>query len=391
MDYSKIINPALMAVPPSGIRKYFDLLTDKTISLGVGEPDFPTPERIRKYALERLSEGRIPYSSNSGMPELRELVSKYMQDRFSLNYDPSQILITVGASQAIDLTLRSLIAPGDEVIVPNPGYVAYAPGVLLCGGVPVSVNISSANKFKLTKEALKAVITPKTKALLLPYPTNPTGGIMEKADLEDIAEVLIENNIMVVSDEIYAELTYNGKRHISVASIPGMYERTVVINGFSKAFSMTGWRLGYVCAPLPIVQAITKLHQLTMLSAPTPAQYAAIGALKQGLEDGYKDMHLMLDEYARRRRYLVDAFNELGLTCNEPEGAFYVFPSIQSTGLTSEEFSDRLLEEADVCVVPGTAFGDSGEGFIRCCYATSMENLVEAVRRIKVFLENLKK
>lgn len=391
MDYSKVINPTLMSIPPSGIRKYFDLLTDKTISLGVGEPDFPTPERIRQYALERLSEGRIPYSSNSGMPELRELIGKYMLDRFSLSYTPSQILITVGASQAIDLTLRSIITPGDEIIIPDPGYVAYAPGVLFCGGVPVYVSVSASNKFKLTKEALSAVITEKTKALLLPYPTNPTGGIMEKEDLEAIADILIENDITVVSDEIYAELTYNGKRHVSIASLPGMYERTVVINGFSKAFSMTGWRLGYICAPEPIIQAVTKLHQLTMLSAPTPAQYAAIGALEQGLADGYKDMRIMVDEYARRRRYLVDAFNELGLVCNEPEGAFYVFPSITSTGLTSEEFSDKLLEEADVCVVPGTAFGDSGEGFIRCCYATSMENLVEAVRRIKLFLENLKK
>ncbi len=391
MDYSKVINQTVLDVPPSGIRKYFDMLTDTTISLGVGEPDFPTPERIRKYALERLSVGRIPYSSNSGMPELRKLIGEYMLDRFSLKYDMTQILATVGASQAIDLTLRTLITPGDEVIVPDPGYVAYTPGVLFCGGVPVSVKLTAENKFKMTKEALSAVITPKTKAIILPYPTNPTGGIMEKEDLEAIAEVLIENDVMVISDEIYAELTYNGKHHVSMASIPGMYERTVVLNGFSKAFSMTGWRIGFVCAPEPIIKAITKVHQFTMLSAPTPAQYAAIGALEQGLADGYKDMNEMLDEYARRRRYLVDSFNELGLTCNEPEGAFYVFPSIESTGLSCEDFAERLLKEADVCVVPGTAFGESGAGFVRCCYATSMENLIEAVRRIKVFLDNLKK
>lgn len=391
MDYSKIINPVVLDVPPSGIRKYFDMLTDKTISLGVGEPDFPTPERIRQYALKRLSTGRVPYSSNSGMPELRELISKYMLDRFSLEYDISEILVTVGASQAIDIALRTLIAAGDEVIIPDPGYVAYTPNVLFCGGVPVYLKVEAKDKFKITKEALSKVITPKTKAIIFPYPTNPTGGIMEKEDLEAIAPLLIENNVMVISDEIYAELTYNGKHHVSMASIPGMYERTVILNGFSKAFSMTGWRIGFICAPQPIIAAITKVHQITMLSAPTPAQYAAIGALAQGLEDGYKDMKAMVDEYARRRRYLVDAFNELGLTCNEPEGAFYVFPSIESTGLTCEDFAERLLMEADVCVVPGSAFGESGNGFIRCCYATSMENLVEAIRRIKVFLENLKK
>lgn len=389
MDYSKVIGKRVQDVPPSGIRKYFDLLTDTTISLGVGEPDFPTPERIRKAALERLSVGRIPYSSNSGMPELRELIARYMKERFDISYTTSEILVTVGASQAIDLALRAIIEPGDEVIVPGPTYVAYNPGVIFAGGTPVPVVTTQDTRFKLTPEALKAVITPKTKAIILPFPNNPTGGIMEKYDLEKISDVIRDTDIMVIADEIYAELTYNGKHHVSIASLPGMWERTVVLNGFSKSFSMTGWRVGFVCAPLEIVAAVTKIHQLTMLSAPTPGQYAAIAALEQGFEDDWTDMRAMLDEYARRRRYLVDAFNELGLTCNEPEGAFYAFPSIQSTGLSSEEFCDKLLAYADVCAVPGTAFGESGEGFIRCCYATSMESLVEAIRRIKSFLDTL--
>lgn len=390
MDYTKIINQAVQDVPPSGIRKYFDILTDKTISLGVGEPDFPTPERIRAEALKRLSTGRIPYSSNSGIPELRELISKYLDVRFGLKYASNELLITVGASQAIDLALRAIVSPGDEVIVPEPTYVAYLPGVIFAGGKPVPVITTQETRFKLTPEALKAVITPRTKAVILPFPNNPTGGIMERADLEKIADVLRGTDIMVLADEIYAELTYNGKHHVSIASLPDMRERTIVLNGFSKAFSMTGWRVGFIAAPKEIIAAVTKIHQLTMLSAPTPGQIAAIVALEQGLEDGFVDMYAMLDEYAARRRYLVDAFNELGLTCNEPEGAFYVFPCIKSSGLTSEQFCDRLLAEQDVCVVPGTAFGPSGEGYVRCCYATSMESLIEAIRRIKLFLDSLK-
>lgn len=391
MDYTKIIKKEVQDVPPSGIRKYFDILTDKTISLGVGEPDFPTPERIRSEALKRLSVGRIPYSSNSGMPELRELIGRYLDERFSLKYAPNELLVTVGASQAIDLALRAIVCPGDEVIVPGPTYVAYNPGVIFAGGTPVPVVTTQDTRFKLTPEALRAAITPKTKALILPFPNNPTGGIMEREDLEKIADILRGTNIMVLSDEIYAELTYNGKHHVSIASLPDMRERTIVLNGFSKAFSMTGWRVGFIAAPKEIVAAVTKIHQLTMLSAPTPGQVAAVVALEQGLADGFVDMYAMLDEYARRRRYLVDAFNELGLTCNEPEGAFYAFPCIKKSGLNSEEFCDRLLAEQDVCVVPGTAFGPSGEGFVRCCYATSMESLHEAIRRIGLFMDSLGK
>ncbi|MBO4848382.1 MAG: aminotransferase class I/II-fold pyridoxal phosphate-dependent enzyme [Clostridia bacterium] len=392
MDYTKLIVKAVQDVPPSGIRKYFDILTDKTISLGVGEPDFPTPEAIRQEALERLSHGRIPYSSNSGMPELRELISKYLDARYGVHYEANgEILVTVGASQAIDLAIRALITNGDEVIIPEPTYVAYNPGVIFAGGVPVNVITTADNKFKLTAEALKAAITPHTKALLLPFPNNPTGGIMEKEDLEAIADVLRGTDILVLADEIYSELTYGGKQHVSICSLPGMRERTVVLNGFSKAFSMTGWRLGYAAAPKPIIAAMTKINQLTMLSAPTPAQYAGIAALRQGFETDWRDMKAMMHEYDRRRRVIIDGFNELGMTCNEPEGAFYVFPSIAVSGLSSEEFCDRLLAEQDVCMVPGTAFGPSGEGYVRCCYATDIEDIREALRRTKVFLESLKK
>ncbi len=392
MDYTKLIVKAVQDVPPSGIRKYFDILTDKTISLGVGEPDFPTPEAIRQEALERLSHGRIPYSSNSGMPELRELISKYLDERYGVHYEANgEILVTVGASQAIDLAIRALITKGDEVIIPEPTYVAYNPGVIFAGGTPVNVITTQENKFKLTAEALKAAITPRTKALLLPFPNNPTGGIMEKEDLEAIADVLRGTDILVLADEIYSELTYGGKHHVSICSLPGMRERTVVLNGFSKAFSMTGWRLGYAAAPKPIITAMTKINQLTMLSAPTPAQYAGIAALRQGFETDWRDMKAMMNEYDRRRRVIIDGFNELGMTCNEPEGAFYVFPSIKVSGLTSEEFCDRLLAEQDVCMVPGTAFGPSGEGYVRCCYATDINDIKEALRRTKVFLESLKK
>ena len=392
MDYTKLIVKAVQDVPPSGIRKYFDILTDKTISLGVGEPDFPTPEAIRQEALERLSHGRIPYSSNSGMPELRELISKYLDERYGVHYEAKgEILVTVGASQAIDLAIRALITTGDEVIIPEPTYVAYNPGVIFAGGVPVNVVTTQENKFKLTAEALKAAITPKTKAVLLPFPNNPTGGIMEKEDLEAIADVLRGTDILVLADEIYSELTYGGKKHFSICMLPGMRERTVVLNGFSKAFSMTGWRLGYAAAPAPIIAAMTKINQLTMLSAPTPAQYAGIAALRQGFETDWRDMRAMMEEYDRRRRVIIDGFNEMGMTCNEPEGAFYVFPSIKVSGLSSEEFCDRLLAEQDVCMVPGTAFGPSGEGYVRCCYATDIEDIREALRRTRVFLDSLKK
>jgi aminotransferase len=391
MDYSKLIAKTVQSVPPSGIRKYFDYLDETTISLGVGEPDFPTPEAIRREALERLSKGRIPYSSNAGIPELRELVLKYIDSRFSMRgYDIKDILITVGASQAIDLALRSVVDPGDEVIVPEPTYVSYVPGVVFSGGIPVSVVTTDKNRFKLTAESLKNAITPKTKALILPFPNNPTGGIMEKDDLEKIREVLIGTDIIVIADEIYAELTYNNKRHVSISTLPGMKERTVVLNGFSKAFSMTGWRVGFAVGPTEIIAAMTKVHQLTMLCAPMTGQQAGIAAIRQGLLNDWADVRAMVDEYAVRRRYLVDAFNDLGLFCNEPEGAFYAFPSIKSTGLGSEEFCDRLLHHSKVVTVPGTAFGKSGEGHIRCCYATSMDDLKEAIRRICEFLKTLK-
>jgi len=389
MNYEHCIVKGLREIPPSGIRKYFDLLTDDTISLGVGEPDFPTPERIRQAALARLATGRIAYSSNAGMPELRSLICRYLKEFYSLSYTQDQVLITVGTSQAIDLALRTVISPGDEVIVPEPTYVAYTPGIVLAGGVPKPVITTEEHRFKLTPEALKAAITDKTKVLLFPFPNNPTGGIMEKEELEEIAAILRDTDIVVITDEIYAELTFNGKRHVSLASIDGMYERTIVLNGFSKAFSMTGWRVGYAAGPGPLIDAMTKLHQFVMLSAPTPAQYAAIAALEQGFEDGFADSKAMIEEYGRRREYLMNEFNRLGLTCNQPEGAFYLFPCIKSTGLSSEEFCDRLLLEADVCVVPGTAFGPSGEGYVRCCYATSMEDLKEAVRRIEGFLQTL--
>lgn len=391
MDYSKIIVKRVQDVPPSGIRKYFDLLNDQTISLGVGEPDFPTPEAIRLEAIERLSAGRIPYSSNAGMPELRELIARYFEERVNLKYDISEILVTVGASQAIDLAIRALVDEGDKVIVPEPTYVAYKPGIIFSGGVPTTIVTKQETRFKVTPEELKAAITPRTKAMILPFPNNPTGGIMEYDDLAAIVDVLKDTDIMVLSDEIYSELTYNGKKHVSIASFPGMRERTIILNGFSKAFSMTGWRLGFAAAPRTIIEAMTKIHQLTMLSAPTPAQYAGIAALRQGFATNWADVNYMTDEYNRRRRFLVDSFNELGLTCNEPEGAFYVFPCINSTGLTSEEFCDGLLSYSNVCAVPGTAFGPSGEGYIRCCYATSMEDLEEAINRISKYLDFLKK
>lgn len=389
MDYSNYIVKRVQEVPASGIRKYFDLLTDNTISLGIGEPDFPTPESIRQEAIQMLSHGRIPYSSNSGMPELRELVSKYLDIRVGLRYEPKDILITVGASQAIDLAIRALIEPGDEVIVPEPTYVAYMPSVIFAGGVPVTLVTTQETRYKMTPEALMKAITPKTKAIIFPFPNNPTGGIMEKEDIEKLVKIIVDNDILVLSDEIYSELTYNGKTHVSIASFPGMRERTVVLNGFSKAFSMTGWRLGYAAAPTEIIAAMTKIHQLTMLSAPTPAQYAGIAAIRQGIENNWRDIRYMTDEYNVRRRYLVDAFNDIGLYCNEPEGAFYVFPSIESTGLLCEEFADRLLRDFDVCVVPGTAFGPTGEGHVRCCYATDIEKIREAVSRISKFIKSI--
>ncbi len=390
MNSETLISKIVRDIPPSGIRKYFDLLDDSYISLGVGEPDFPTPEGIRKEALRRLSTGRIAYTSNAGMIELRTLILKYLDMRFGLSgYSMNEVLVTVGSSQAIDLAFRATINPGDEVIVPAPTYVAYTPSIELAGGKPVFIKTTHAERFKISPEALLKSITPKTKALLMPYPNNPTGGIMERSDLEAVAQVLMGTDILVITDEVYAELTYNGKQHVSFGALEGMRERTIILNGFSKAFSMTGWRLGYAAGPAPLIAAMTKVHQLTMLSAPTTAQVAGIVALERGFENNWSDVTSMKQEYERRRRYLVDSFNTLGLLCNEPEGAFYVFPSIAKTGLSSEQFCDKLMEAKKVVTIPGTAFGPAGEGYIRCCYATDLEKLKLAIERIGEFLQML--
>ncbi len=392
MDFENMVSSAVKRIPPSGIRKYFDLLDDDYISLGVGEPDFPTPARIRAFVAEKMKSGRVAYTSNSGDPYLRELLLRYLSERYGITgYEGvDNVLITVGASQGIDLAMRALLDPGDEVIVHEPVYVSYRPAIELANGTAVTVVTKAEDRFRLRPEALRAAITPKTKALLLAFPTNPTGAIMERADMEAIADVIRDTDILVITDEIYAELTFNGKKHFSFASLPGMRDRTIVLNGFSKAFSMTGWRLGYAAGQKDLIAAMRKVHQLMMLCAPTPAQWAGIAALEQGFEDDFADSRAMMDEYATRRRFVIDSFNALGLTCNEPEGAFYVFPSVESTGLLSEDFCDRLLASQKVVCVPGTAFGQAGEGHIRCCYATSMSDLAQAFERIAKFLDEIR-
>jgi len=388
MDYSKILNRRIQEIPPSGIRKYFDLLNSMEggISLGIGEPDFITPMHIRKAGIESLEKGYTKYTPNAGLADLREAISEYMKRRFDLDYAPvEQILVTVGGSEGLDLAMRCILEAEDEVIIPTPSFVCYGPLAAMTHGVPVLVETKAENEFRLTADELRAAITPKTKAVVLPYPNNPTGGIMEREHLEELAEVLRGTDIMVISDEIYAELTY-GQKHFSMANIPDMYERTIVVNGFSKAYSMTGWRMGFLCAPKEIIGAVTKLHQYGIMSAPTTSQYAAIEAMKNG--DG--DIAEMKAEYDKRRRFLVDGFRKLGLECFEPKGAFYTFPCIKSTGLSSEEFCERLIREQKVAVIPGTAFGPGGEGFVRACYAASMENLDEALKRIERFLNSLK-
>jgi len=389
MNYDNILNQRIQNVPPSGIRKYFDLLEgmEGGISLGIGEPDFVTPWHIRDAGIYSLEKGFTKYTPNAGLSELRRQISRYMKRRFDLEYAPiGQVLVTVGGSEGLDACFRCMLEPGDEVIIPTPSFVCYGPLVSMVHGVPVYVETKVENEFRLTAEELRAAITPRTKIVVLPFPNNPTGGIMERADLEALAEVLRGTDIMVVSDEIYAELTY-GQHHVSMANIPDMYERTIVVNGFSKAYSMTGWRMGFVCGPKEIVAAMTKLHQYGIMSAPTTSQYAAIEAMKNG--DG--DIETMRDEYNGRRRFLVDGFRKLGLECFEPRGAFYTFPCIKSTGLTSEEFCDRFLAEEKVAVIPGSAFGPGGEGYVRACYAASMKNLDEALKRLERFLTNLKK
>ncbi len=389
MNYDTILSDHVKNMKPSGIRKFFDLAAsmDDVISLGVGEPDFQTPWSIRKTAINVLERKRIIYTANSGLAELRDSIARYLKRKNNLDYDGThEVIVTVGGSEAIDIAIRGIVNPGDEVLIVEPSFVCYAPIVELTCGVPVPIPTKEENKFKLTAQELREKITDKTKLLILPYPNNPTGGIMTREDLEAIAEVLRGTNIMVLSDEIYSEMTY-GRKHCSIAELDGMRERTLLVNGFSKAFAMTGWRLGYLCAPEPVISQLVKIHQYAIMSSPTVSQYAAIEAL----ENCEAEVQHMVKEYNVRRRYLVEAFNRLGLTCFEPEGAFYVFPCIKSTGLSSEEFCAQLLEQQSVAVVPGNAFGESGEGFVRVSYAYSLKHLMEAIDRIGRFLEERKK
>jgi aminotransferase len=387
MDYSNILSKRVQEIKPSGIRKFFDIASemDNVISLGVGEPDFKTPFLIRQAAIETLEKGRTKYSANAGLLELRNEIAAYLQRRYGLSYEgKKEVLVTVGGSEAIDLAVRALVNPGEEVLIPEPSFVCYTPMVELACGVPVAIQTKAEDGFRLTKEALLEKITDKTKLLVLPYPNNPTGGVMRREHLEELASVLRERSIMVLSDEIYSELTYNG-RHVSMASIEGMRERTIVVNGFSKAYSMTGWRLGYAAAPAPIIAQMTKIHQFAIMCAPTTSQYAAVEALRNCDES----IESMVTEYDMRRRLVVDGFNRMGLPCFEPEGAFYVFPCIKSTGMSSEEFCEKLLYAKHVAVVPGNAFGDSGEGYIRVSYSYSVKHLLEAMKRIEQFLREI--
>ena len=384
MNYDELLAPAAKAMRPSGIRKFFDLAADMPhcISLGVGEPDFKTPWSVRDAGIRSLELGRTKYTANSGLKELRGEICNYLQRRFDLHYKEENILVTVGGSEAIDLTIRAVVQPGDEVIIPEPCFVCYEPITQLTGGVPVHIATRAEDQFRLTADQLRAAITPRTKLLIFPYPNNPTGAVMSAAEMEEIAAVLRETNVLVLSDEIYSELTYGLDRHVSIASLPGMAERTVVVNGFSKTYAMTGWRLGYAAGPAPLVKVMTKIHQSCIMSAPTTSQYAAITALRQ-CDD---QIEMMRDEYNRRRRYVVKALNDMGLTCFEPRGAFYVFPSIQISGLTSSEFCEQLLREKEVAIIPGSAFGASGEGYARISYAYSVDHLQTAMKRIREFL-----
>ena len=385
MNYDELLAPAAKAMRPSGIRKFFDLAADMPhcISLGVGEPDFKTPWSVRDAGIRSLELGRTKYTANAGLKDLRKEICTYLQRRFELHYQEENVLATVGGSEAIDLAIRALVQPGDEVIIPEPCFVCYEPITQLTGGVPVHIATRAEDQFRLTADQLRAAITPKTKLLIFPYPNNPTGAVMSAAEVEEIAAVLRETNVLVLSDEIYSELTYGLDRHVSIASLPGMAERTIVVNGFSKSYAMTGWRLGYAVGPAPLIKVMTKIHQSCIMSAPTTSQYAAITALRQ-CDD---QIEMMRDEYNRRRRYVVKALNEMGLTCFEPRGAFYVFPSIQISGLTSSEFCEQLLREKEVAIIPGSAFGASGEGYARISYAYSVDHLQTAMKRIREFLK----
>lgn len=389
IDYSKILSSKVSEIKPSGIRKFFDIAEQMkdVVSLGVGEPDFQTPWHIRSEAITSLEKGKTRYTSNSGLIKMREEIAALNERKYNIKYDPNtEILVSVGGSEAIDMVIRAIVEPGDEVIIPQPSYVCYEPITMLSGGVPVIIETKAENEFKVTPDELRKAITPKTKLLILPYPCNPTGAIMNKRDLEALAEVLRDTNILVLSDEIYSELTFGDEKHVSIASIDGMWERCVVVNGFSKAYSMTGWRLGYAMGPKEIIAQVTKIHQYAIMCAPTTSQYAAIEALRNGDED----IARMREEYDMRRRIIVDGFNKLGLTCREPLGAFYAFPCISSTGLSSEEFCEKLLYSKGVAIVPGTAFGKGGEGFVRASYCYSIDHIKIALERIGEFLKELK-
>ncbi len=382
------LSERIVEIPFSGIRKFFDIAAEMTdvISLGVGEPDFDTPWHIRDEGIYSLERGKTAYTSNAGLKELKIEIAKYLERRFQVSYDyNTEMMITVGGSEAIDMAMRAMLAPGDEVLIPQPSYVSYVPCATLANGTPVIINLKEENEFRLTAEELEAAITPKTKVLVLPFPNNPTGAIMERKDLEAIAEVVRKHDLYIISDEIYAELSYL-EDHVTIASLPGMRERTVLINGFSKSYSMTGWRLGYACAPKLILEQMLKIHQYAIMCAPTTSQYAAVEAVRNGDED----VAAMREEYNGRRRYLMHRFKEMGLQCFEPYGAFYAFPSIQEFGLTSDEFATRMLKEKKVVVVPGTAFGDCGEGFLRISYAYSLEQLKEALDRMEEFVTELR-
>ena len=394
MDYRKYLSKNAVDIPPSGIRKFFDIVAERpdAISLGVGEPDFDTPWVSREAAIKSIQKGYTQYTSNFGMPKLRELVSKYYQTRYGLKYDPkNEVLCTVGASEAIDLALRSLVNAGEDVLIPDPSYVSYRPCVNLVGATPVSIKCTENEEFKVTLENLKAAYTEKSKIIILPYPNNPTGAIMDKEDLAKILDFIIEKDLIVISDEIYSELTYTDEGHVSIASFDGMKERCVVINGFSKAFAMTGWRLGYALAPKEIINVMYRIHQYAIMCCPTASQYAGIASLENGFEDNFSTIQDMVQKYDVRRRYLVDEFNKMGLKCFAPKGAFYVFPCVKATGMDGDEFANTLFREMNVAVVPGSAFGESGKYFVRVSYAYSMKNLEKAIALIKQFVEKYTK
>ncbi len=388
IDYSRMLSQTVQELKPSGIRKFFDMLADMgddVVALTVGQPDFVTPWHIREAAIDSLEKGKTYYTSNAGMPELRTEISRYMKRKFNLDYQSDEVVVTVGGSEAIDMAIRALVNPGDEVIIPMPSFVCYEPIAKMCGAKVVTIETKIENNFKLTQKELRDAISEKTKLLILPFPNNPTGAILDKDDLEGLAEVLRGTDIAVLSDEIYAELTY-GKTHVSIASIDGMYERTIIASGFSKAYAMTGWRLGYICAPEPIAKQILKLHQFAIMCAPTASQFAAIEAMKNGDED----IEYMRDEYNRRRTFILEGLRKIGLECFEPEGAFYIYPNVGKFGLSSEEFCERLLFEHKCAIVPGTAFGEGGEGFARISYAYSVKHIAEALKRIEKFVNVLR-